>query len=172
MFPEQDGIHVLEKGSMVNPATGRLTSYEEYWADLEVERVDGKRWSVVLTVDDELVGADGKKTQVKGMVVRVGQFCQGIIRVGEELALERWSFVKSGEKGKDNVGETTEAKAASKQSGEQQLVEAKEGKWERVAKLGRIFMPCSIAFRPEAVNMGSKITYGDYNWEVKEVFEW
>src|ERR1700712_1231817 len=34
MYPQTDG-RTLEKGCMVNPATGKLTDYEEVWKDLD-----------------------------------------------------------------------------------------------------------------------------------------
>lgn len=79
---------ILEKGRMVNPETGKLTEYEEVWEDLKVERVgrdssSGEIQCVVIQVHDE-------KCEVRGLVVRVGQFCQGIMRVGGEVAVERW----------------------------------------------------------------------------------
>lgn len=146
MFPQPDGVHTLEVGQMVNPETGKLTRYEESWVDLKVAVTEvggeGKRWSVVLGLEDEVNG-------VKGMVVRVGQWCQGIIKARGEVAVERWEWVV----------ETT-ATGGSK------------GDWKRVVRLGRLFLPCSFTFRPEMVCEGNVAEYGDYKWEVKEVFPW
>ncbi|GAB7351392.1 hypothetical protein MBLNU459_g2069t1 [Dothideomycetes sp. NU459] len=158
MFAQPDGVHTLERGEMIDPTTGRLTRYEEKWADarVEVTEVDaaggggggggggegGKRWSVVLGLDDEAAGA-------KGVVVRVGQWCQGIIKVRGEVSVERWRWA---------VEETSDG--------------SRKGDWKRVAKLGRLFLPCSFAFRPEMIAEGNTAQYGDYKWEVKEVFSW
>ncbi|KAI1168580.1 hypothetical protein F5B18DRAFT_646367 [Nemania serpens] len=38
IFPQEDG-RTLETGRMANPATGKLTDYEEVWTDLKVEGV-------------------------------------------------------------------------------------------------------------------------------------
>ena len=83
-YPLPDG-KILEKGRMVNPETGKLTDYEEVWEDLKVERVGSEAQCIVLQVHDEERG-------VRGLVVRVGQFCQGIIRVGSEVSVERWAW--------------------------------------------------------------------------------
>ena len=148
MFPLPDGVHTLECGRMVNPDTGLLTEYEELWTDDEVEATEGKgegegdRWSVVLSLDDKASGA-------KGMVVRVGQWCQGIIKVQDEVCVERWQW------GLDNAqGDVV------------------EGDWKRVARLGRLFMPCSLTFTPEKIHEGSKVAYGDYSWDVQELISW
>lgn len=87
MHLQPDG-RVLETGTMVNLATGKLTDYEEMWRDPPASstgRADGKVVCVVLQTEDET-------SEARGMVVRLGQFVQGIVRVGEAVALERWEW--------------------------------------------------------------------------------
>ncbi|KAK7443661.1 hypothetical protein Landi51_09009 [Colletotrichum acutatum] len=95
MYEQPDGL-TLEKGRMVNPATGTETDYEELWRDVEPVTVppvgaaaEGEAQKgvecVVLKHEDETSGA-------RGMVVWLGRFCQGISRVGEEVAAERWEW--------------------------------------------------------------------------------
>lgn len=145
MYPQSDGT-VLEIGNMVNPATGIATDYEEIWADLPATAIgdadaDAKaRWSIVLDLDDEAHG-------IRGRIVRIGQWCQGVVKAQGEVCCERWQWVE--DEGAEN-----------------------KGSWKRVARLGRLFLPCSVAFRPEEIEEGSKVSYGDYKWEVKEVFSW
>lgn len=129
LYPLPDGERTLERGAMVNPATGRKTEYEECWWDEADER------SVVLRLEE-----NGGKT--KGMIVRVGRWCQGLIKVVHddeqvELAVERWKFTE-------------------------------EGKWQRVVKLGRVFMPCATTW-DNSIAVGGKIEYKGYKWEVVEV---
>ncbi|KAL2111087.1 hypothetical protein VUR80DRAFT_288 [Thermomyces stellatus] len=86
---EDDAGTELETGRMVNPATGVEADYEEAWVSAEVlvtgSQSEGRPvTAVVQTCDDE--------RQVRGMVVRVGQFCQGILRVGEAVTVERWEW--------------------------------------------------------------------------------
>ena len=153
---------------MVNPANGIMTRYEECWVDVGVLGIDGgddkgksdgwskcgqggdggnvresgskDKWSVVLVLEDD-------EQHVRGMVVRVGQFCQGILRVRDEVSVERWQW---------------QAVAPA----------AAGGEWKRVAKLGRLFLPCAMAFEPDRIVEGSKVQYGDYGWVVKEVYGW
>ncbi|KAF4434639.1 hri1 protein [Fusarium austroafricanum] len=84
MYPRPDSL-TLEKGSMVNPATGIDTAYEELWHDATPTAVPGEsdvRALVLQTEDD--------KNGVRGSVVRLGCHAQGLIRIGEEISLERW----------------------------------------------------------------------------------
>ena len=146
IYPQADDIHTLELGQMVNPATGVMTRYEENWLDLDVATTGEAcmRCCIVLMIDDVEHG-------VTGMVARVGQFCQGIIKVrvggGEgEVAVERWMCEEDVEVGK--------------------------GIWKRVARLGRLFLPCALTFEPGRIEEGSLVQYGDFRWEVRELYEW
>jgi len=150
MYTQPDG-KTLERGEMVNPATGTMQAYEELWRDEEVHLVPGedKKWSVVLVLQDEVNG-------VKGMVVRIGKWCQGILKVvsqGEEgneiseTSVERWLWVDGS-------------------------MDGSNGNWKRVMKLGRLFLPCSLTFEPERIADGSQIAFGDYKWVVEETFSW
>ncbi|SPO01445.1 uncharacterized protein DNG_04118 [Cephalotrichum gorgonifer] len=78
----------LEAGRMVNPATGIEADYEEAWGSVEpiaTESSGDRPVCVVLQTVDDGVG-------VRGMVVRVGQFCQGILRAGGDVTVERWEW--------------------------------------------------------------------------------
>lgn len=133
MFPLTDN-RTLEKGSMLNPDTGKVTEYEEVWNDEKVEsqREDGKVDVVVLVLD----GYEGKAT---GMVVRVGQWCQGVMRVGDNhVVVERWGW------------------------------EAKMG-WRREVRLGDMWMPTGVAMEAKDLVMGGKVVLGDYEWRVVEL---
>ncbi|KAF5026881.1 hypothetical protein F66182_1020 [Fusarium sp. NRRL 66182] len=86
MYPQPDSL-TLEKGSMVNPATGIDTAYEELWHDATPIAVPGEpdvRALVLQTHDDE--------KGVRGSVVRLGRYAQGLIKVGERISLERWEW--------------------------------------------------------------------------------
>lgn len=83
----------LERGRMLNPATGLEADYEEAWVSVGAVGTGSQPGSspacaVVRVCDDE--------RQLRGMVVRVGQFCQGILRVGDAVAVERWEWRSEG----------------------------------------------------------------------------
>ncbi|KAK1959846.1 hypothetical protein LY78DRAFT_662941 [Colletotrichum sublineola] len=87
---EQPGGLTLEKGRMANPATGVETDYEELWRDIDpvpvpVAAGGGGVECIVLRFEDE-------PTRSRGLVVWLGRFCQGISRVGEDVAAQRWEW--------------------------------------------------------------------------------
>ncbi|KAI9766429.1 MAG: hypothetical protein M1840_006536 [Geoglossum simile] len=154
---QHDGS-VLETGRMVNPATGEMTQYEEVWADLEVNITGGgsHRISIVIAVVDDLRG-------IKGKIVRVGQWCQGISKVGTVTHAERWHWVER------------EPDTATASKGEHQS----DGDWERVAKIGGAYIPCSLAFvsgthlnGAPAAEEGDELKVGDTTWRVIEKYVW
>lgn len=87
-FAQPDGS-TLEKGTMENPATGKDTGYEELWHAPEPRPTPaGPVRSLVLKLD-----RDGGR--VRGLVVRLGQYCQGFLRRDQELAAERWEWTEA-----------------------------------------------------------------------------
>lgn len=136
-YPLPNG-EVLELGSMVNPVTGKLTAYEEKWADVPLKSTDGKdgkAWCVVLELHND-------EHSARGLVVRAGQYCQGIIRVGDQVAVERWAW--------DEETQFT---------------------WKRRVRMGDLFLPCGVATDPAKLELGGKITYGEQIWTVVELTE-
>ncbi|GKU02217.1 hri1 protein [Fusarium langsethiae] len=100
MYPQPGEDLTLEKGSMVNPDTGVDTAYEELWHDATPTAVPGEPdvRALVLQTEDEKAG-------VRGCVVRLGRHAQGLIRVGREIALERWEWTEGGWKRTARVGD-------------------------------------------------------------------
>ncbi|KAF4125284.1 hypothetical protein GMORB2_4124 [Geosmithia morbida] len=81
-----DGNLTLEKGVMVNPATGEMTEYEEMWRDVEPgTTAAGNAKCVVARFD--------KADDHRGLIVLFGRYCQGIVRRGGDVAIERWEWV-------------------------------------------------------------------------------
>jgi hypothetical protein len=83
MWPLENG-DVLEKGAMKHPETGKVTEYEEVWRDLDVE---GEKVSTVLKMEDA-------SKKARGMVIRIGQWMQGVMRVDDQITVERWHSVE------------------------------------------------------------------------------
>jgi hypothetical protein len=81
MFVQPDGT-VLEKGVNADGST-----YEELWEELEARAVgrDQKRMSYVLRAEEPA-------RRTRGMVVRIGEWVQGTLRVGEEFTVVRWQW--------------------------------------------------------------------------------
>ena len=100
MYPQPDGS-TLEKGRMVNPPTGHETDYEELWRSETIEAVPcgppgmgtgaGDAAVVCVVLQLQLDEQDSSPAK-RGMVVRLGQYCQGLLRNGkgpEDVTVER-----------------------------------------------------------------------------------
>ena len=148
------GGNTLEKGTMKHPQTGKQCDYEELWGDVAVEAIgeDKPNVSVVLKVEDEDKG-------YKGMVVRVGGWCQGISRGKQGVVVERWKW-----KGLAEV----EGWRPGTSPGEK----PEKGGWERIARLGDGDVPCEATFAVEDLREGMRIGGGEVKWEVMETFQW
>lgn len=142
MYPQPNG-DVLEKGRMAHPETGIVTEYEELWTDIEVRRTgqDTTRVSVVLMADDSA-------RRARGMIVRIGQWCQGILKIGNDLSVERWEYCE-GSPG-DQTG------------------------WQRLVKIGELEMPCPSTFTPAdlALHGANTVSADGVRWTLVEKFEW
>ncbi|KAF2731778.1 hypothetical protein EJ04DRAFT_442373 [Polyplosphaeria fusca] len=133
----------LEHGSAANPVTGRMECYEEMWEDVPVQAIPtstlpatgAKKWCVVLRLDD-------MQHQARGVVIRVGQFVQGLVKQGNRTYVERWEYNH-----------------------------AKEF-FDRVSRIGDGFVPCPSTFEPTKLGLGNRMTYGDFEWVVEEMESW
>ena len=145
MYSLGDG-RFLEVGFAFHPHLGRVAGHEELWRDVDVLSTEGsgRKRCVVLRCKDAARG-------VRGVVVRVGQFCQGILMVGGEVTTERWE----GEVFTEGVGEKEE-----------------KAKWKRTARSGLGWLPCSVTWRNEKVVLGGKVVFKGFEWVVEEVWEW
>ncbi|MCJ1300496.1 hypothetical protein MMC08_003293 [Hypocenomyce scalaris] len=144
---------VLERGKMIKPGTGLVTTYEELWRDLEVEVVGQEKTctSVVLRAQD-----DGKG--LRGMVIRVGGWCQGILKVGNDVTIERWQWNPRSGTALDDPFFLFE--------------KSRQGDWERVARLGSRFVPCAVTFNLALITDKTIVEVGDAKWEVIECYHW
>ncbi|EFQ34167.1 hypothetical protein CGRA01v4_09759 [Colletotrichum graminicola] len=147
MYEQPDGL-TLEKGRMVNPATGEETDYEELWRDIDPVPVpiaaaaagdgggDGGKGGkgvecIVLRFEDE-------PTKSRGLVVWLGRFCQGISRIGEDVAAQRWEW-----KGEDG--------------------------WKRTARIGERELPCEALLKTGApLSVGAHVVHENLVWDVLE----
>lgn len=77
---------VLEKGTMVDFEDRLLKDYEEVWRDDDITK--GTECVVLKCMNDS-------GSQEIGAVVRIGDWCQGILRQGEDVTVERWRKARS-----------------------------------------------------------------------------
>lgn len=137
MLPQPNG-DLLEQGSQIHPVTGLLCEYEELWGDLDVEIVgeEVERVSLALKLEDE-------DNHSRGMIVRVGSWCQGILRVGGEITIERW-----------------------------QAKDVKSGEWSLVKKIGGAVLPCERLFNVEGLEKDFSVELNESKWTIIEKYHW
>ncbi|KAF2111822.1 hypothetical protein BDV96DRAFT_498935, partial [Lophiotrema nucula] len=126
---------------------GRELAYEEMWSDVPIlptsstGKSAGKKHCVVLRVEDLSAG-------VRGVVIRLGQYCQGILQQRDKTHVERWEFKEDEQGGKGAWS------------------------WKRTHKIGDRFFPCAVTFEPEQLVVGKVVTYMEAVWVVEELAEW
>lgn len=87
MVPSDAKGEVVETGDMVNPATGQLERYEECWLDGLAAGGQTQGW--VLKHEAE----DGGR----GLLIRVGERVQGVVRIGGQIGVVQWEIAADGE---------------------------------------------------------------------------
>ncbi|KAH6603753.1 hypothetical protein Trco_007199 [Trichoderma cornu-damae] len=141
MYAQPDGLSTLEKGRMTNPATGKVTDYEEMWFDPPPKATGGdKAVCAVLTMEDEERGS-------KGMLVRLGEWAQVFVRDGPgeaHLVAERWEW-----RGDDGKGWRRRVRLGDKDRG----------------------LPCEDVLGAAEVKLHEEFTAGGDVWKVVEVAE-
>ena len=152
IYPTDKQNEFLEKGRMMNDK-GVLQDMEELWRDFTPQRLPGeaKAMSIVLKAENKVLG-------VKGMVIRVGGWGQGIIRSSNgEIGIERWRFGSGGFI--DGMVKRYDDSAAQQQP----------GKWQKIFKLGKMSLPCeSACLKSHEWREGDSIMHGGLSWTVVE----
>lgn len=134
----------VERGKMINPETGVVQGYEEIWRELPVlltVEANGTRTNIAI-----VMVAENKALRARGMIVRVGQWCQGVLRSGENTSCERWCL------------QDAESEAA--------------GQWECVLRIGRGDLPCHVLWEGHGLIDGEEIHSGGLVWRCEERSVW
>ena len=152
----QPGGDALECGMGISPHTGKMTNYEELWHDLGIGLVDTETEHVCIVLK-----AESSTPAIKGMVVRIGGWCQGIIKSGKEMSVERWKW----------ISETT-LETEDSASEQVNIFPSKLGVWQRVMRLGSERLPCSLTFQVDYLEEGDTIKSRDLQWVVVEKYRW
>lgn len=158
MTLQEDGT-VLEEGVNLDPVTGAKIRYEELWRDLPVESFGKKnnRSSMVLRAED-------LERNAKGLVVKVGGWCQGFMKVEDSLTIERWQWKP---KGQTAVGAAMLEGVESTRT---------RNDWIRVFKIGTEILPCRYVLERTEGRSGSNLPYKNHEdaieWRVIEEYYW
>jgi len=144
---EDDGYGVvqeleLESGVGSDPDTGAERVYRELWALRTMRGNVGERVCVVLRTAEEVEG------DVRGIVVRIGGLCQGILkRNSGEMEVGRWRFGKGWEM---IVGVGVERERGGL----------------------RAACEAAMAFEETKLTEGKEVEIGVLKWKVEEVTVW
>ena len=120
--------------------------YEELWGNVDVlpiKPLGGDR-----PVRSCVVLRHEKANESKGLVVRVGQYIQGMMKSPSGIRLERWEW------------------HASPGSGQG------EGVWEKTFGSGEGQLPCRRIIKGLDISFGESLSLGDDQWEVLEDLSW
>ena len=145
MYEQEDG-DILERGQNVDAETGEVKKYEELWHDVGIQHVGDNQTDVSIVLKTEEINRN-----TRAMIVRVGDWCQGILKVGDAVTVERWHWTP----------------AATRH-----LAGNSEGNWKRIARLGNGNLPCAVTFEAKDLEEGKRITAEALEWEVVELFHW
>ncbi|KAJ4993975.1 hypothetical protein SVAN01_00452 [Stagonosporopsis vannaccii] len=195
MAPDEGAMYAVggqagyvEHGFAFHPQLGRVAGHEEGWVDVEPR---GTRWGWSRGGSEDESGRakgeegarqdEGEKVcivlrchdderRVRGVVVRVGQYVQGIVMVGGRVATERWEFDFQGEPrpGVQDVPAQQNSQAGDEEG---KGMNASAG-WKRTARTGEWFLPCAVTWQTERVQLGGRVRYGEFEWAVEEVWVW
>lgn len=163
MWTQENG-DVLERGIQRDPVTGEETEYEELWHDLEVIPLGKKqnRSSLVLKAEDP-------EKNLRGLAVKVGGWCQAILKVDGALTVERWER-KPIDSTEDQA--VTEGAYCDKKT---------NNDWNRTFKSGSATLPCEYICSNTSGKLGLNTTFGCWhdeamqsatNWRVIEEYYW
>ena len=163
MWVQKNG-DVLERGKQKDPDTGEETEYEELWHDLEVIPLGKKqnRQSLVMKADDV-------EKDIRGMAVKIGGWCQAILKVEGELTVERWERRLTKPDGDDTIiqGYPDE--------------ERTRNDFVRTFRFGKGKLPCQFMCANSSGKIGLNTTCGyqidserqdEVEWRVVEEYYW
>ena len=162
MWVQRSG-DVLERGKQRDAVTGAETEYEELWHDLEVTPLGTKnnRSSVVLK-------ADGPDSGTRGLTVKVGGWCQGILKVNGVLTIERWQRVSESYDSGPKI-ETGDTRKRTRND------------WIRTFRVGTAVLPCEYVCSSTSGKLGLNTTLRNeidnnpenlVDWKIIEEYYW
>ena len=152
----QSDSTVLEEGTNVDATTGTVEHYQELWQDLPVDAIGKKRNRSSL-----VLRADCPDENVKGLMVKVGSWCQGIVKTDGKLTIERWRRQPKG---------SNEGNGSSAQGDESTRT---RNDWIRVFRMGNGAMPIETVCSQTDGRFGlnAKVKAADeVNWRVIEEY--
>ncbi|KAL2143761.1 hypothetical protein VTI28DRAFT_10058 [Corynascus sepedonium] len=126
----------LETGRMLNPATGVETDYEEMWRSEPIDKVfEGGLTCLALRMENN---NDAGKVR-RGLLVRLGQYCQAFARDGDSITIERLKW------------------------------DAEQQRWVTQIRIGDQPLPTEVAtYFAHETTLDDEVKVGDTVWKVVE----
>ncbi|KAF1829610.1 hypothetical protein BDW02DRAFT_509584 [Decorospora gaudefroyi] len=146
MYPIASDLS-LEVGHAFHPALRAVKTHEEMWRDMRILTTNAAAGTKICIVLRTHADAGG----LKGLVMRVGQYVQGMMVLEARVTVERWVW----------DGEDTGA-----------AVGVEAGLWEREVRVGEQFLPCGVLMRDEVLTVGGEVAFSGFRWVVEECWEW
>jgi len=156
---EEKGLS-LEHGSMVNPATGKMTNYQEMWEDVPMACVEEyNKWCVTASLDNP-------DLEAKGMIIRLAQYIHAVLRVGETFAASIWMWEPDSHHHASL--ETADAKLWSDVCGRATA----SGRWKEVFSAGPYAIECEAFMQPQKLEVGGELEADFGYFRVDGVWQW
>lgn len=160
MYDRVDGT-ILTRRRCEDPITLFEYKHQEVWRPLQTARTCTPEGSSE-TVQDIVLVLDQPELQARGMIIRVGHYCQGMIMVQGVLTVERWQFM---------LGHFPSIRSLEAQRegilGDYSLPnERTKPMWCRTARMGWEFIPSVATFDARKVRAGDEYKYGKLVWKV------
>ena len=89
---------------------------------------------------------ESEALSIRGLIVRVGGWCQGMIKINDDTTIERWRWT-------DGDGGILSG-------------------WEQIVRIGSGSLPCRVLWEKEDMNVGDETLSGGVKWEVVEKEVW
>jgi len=156
---EEEGLS-LEHGSMVNPATGKMTKYQEMWENIPMARVEGhSKWCVTARLDNP-------DLEAKGTIVRLAQYIHAVLRAGDTFAASIWMWEP--ESHSEANLENADAKLWSDVCGQETV----SGRWKEVFSAGPYTIKCEAFMQPQSLEMGEELEADFGCFRIDGVWQW
>jgi len=162
LLPNGDCIEV---GMMENPRTKQVELYKEYWTEPPVDAGSGGLKKTPCVVVKTFSSQGVNERTRKGIIIRIGDHCQGILEPGEGdsshmIVVERWV--------RTPVEQTPALASASLVSGEDVAHWIKDWRSNTDEPRVDVVMPCMWAC-DEGRKLGDEIVTRGERWRVTEV---
>lgn len=160
---DAESLDPLARSYTDDDVAGLWTSFSPLATD-----TGGLKYSIVMILDNS-------PPNTKGIVVRVGHRCCGVLKIGDSVTVEMWRY-RFRDALKREMLETTAAQSAGDdESAAPQgpmYMPVEKGNWVRELRLGDNYIPTAVAFMAGVAVEGAVIAFGDFFWTVKEIKSW